>query len=129
MEGFENSLDGADHHDVHGWALHIHKWFPDRRDVLDDVLHLPISEKLRQATLRQTVLRQIAGIVQGATERDAGTSVGLLEPRHDPANKAANTLLNIGDRALALTAERKGISVAQLQEELMQRFVRAYATG
>lgn len=127
MQGFVNSLDGADDHDVHGWGMHLREGFPARREIIDVTMRLPIPH-VRSGMLRLIVKREIDLLL---AERGAVTAPltdqPLLDVRHDPATKASRTLANIGRPALATLAQRKGVSVEALEEALAAKFMRVHA--
>lgn len=123
MQGFVNTLVGADYIDVCGWAVHLRDQFPERRDAIDAALHLPISQEMRHNAVRRIIEGQIASLLT-----DAAISVSHAQPRAgsraDPARAAATTVSRIGDRALEHLARRLGISIAEARQRLVERLAR-----
>ncbi|MBM4072244.1 MAG: hypothetical protein FJ271_25450 [Planctomycetes bacterium] len=118
MRGFVNSFIGADYIDVHGWAVHLRQQFPDRQDMIDAAMHLPIAEDMRQKAVRRIVEAQIDAILADAAA--APYRPFALDPA-DPAKTAARVLARVGDAAIEHYARRLGVTPAVARQKLLER--------
>jgi len=123
MRGFVNTLNGADDIDVHGWAVHLWRHFPERRDTIDAALHLPLAEEKRQIAVRRIIEGQIECLLREAESR-LQWQERLAEPACNPARTAESALANIGEPALAELARRLGISMEAARRLLLERLAR-----